>query len=181
MEKTVETGRKEVKEYSWTKTIISCKPTGILEFRVGTTGYSPSRTFRDGKFKRLEDVVSKAVGAVMREARELGIEEEERRKAQIARQQQEKVRALLAEQIREEEKKVQQLETWVGLWSRANQMREFIAETEKTWAAQGHDLSPESAKGQRVAWMKQQADRLDPLIYDKPSSILDRKKELSGW
>jgi hypothetical protein len=35
-------------------------------------------------------------------------------------------------------------------------------------------------KGQRIAWMKQQADRLDPMI-PSPPSILDRKGELSRW
>jgi hypothetical protein len=56
-------------------------------------------------------------------------------------------------------------------------MREFIAELEKMWQAEGHDLSPGAAKGQRIVWMKAQADRLDPMIPGPPS-ILDRKGEL---
>jgi hypothetical protein len=62
-------------------------------------------------------------------------------------------------------------------------MRRFITALEKEWKSQGIDLSPESEKGQMSAWMKKQADRLDPMI-PSPPSILDRKNELSsrfGW
>ena len=53
----------------------------------------------------------------------------------------------------------------------------IIAALEKVWAQEGHDLSPEAPKGQRILWMKQQADRLDPML-PSPPSILDRKGEL---
>jgi hypothetical protein len=59
-------------------------------------------------------------------------------------------------------------------------MRDFIAALEIVWAQQGHDLSPEMQKGQRIIWMKQQADRLDPM-QPSPPSILDRKGELNRW
>jgi hypothetical protein len=62
-------------------------------------------------------------------------------------------------------------------WTRAQQTREFIAALEKLWAQEGYDLSPGAAKGQRIIWMKQQADRLDPML-PSPSSVLDRKGEL---
>jgi tRNA U55 pseudouridine synthase TruB len=89
-------------------------------------------------------------------------------------------RAELGRQIAEEEKKVKDLETWVSNWARAQQMREFISALEKLWVQQGHDLSSEAQKGQRIIWMKQQADRLDPMIPGPPS-ILDRKGELNSW
>jgi hypothetical protein len=57
-------------------------------------------------------------------------------------------------------------------------MREFIAALEKEWTRQEIDISPEGPKGKRIVWMKEQADRLDPMI-PSPVSILDRKKELS--
>ena len=83
----------------------------------------------------------------------------------------------LAEKVRAEEKQVEKLDSWVTSWLRANQYRDFIAALEDTWTRAGHDLSPEAEKGKRIIWMKQQADRLDPLI-DSPPSILDRKHEL---
>ena len=81
----------------------------------------------------------------------------------------------LRKQIEEEELKVRQLEGWVNAWSRTREMRQFIAELEKLWAREGHNLSSETPMGQRITWMRQQADRLDPLMSEKPVSILDRK------
>jgi len=100
---------------------------------------------------------------------------EEQRKIERAAKEREKEE--LVRQIAEEEKKVKDLEIWVTNWTRAQQMREFIAALEKVWAQEGHDLSPEAPKGQRILWMKQQADRLDPML-PSPPSILDRKGEL---
>jgi hypothetical protein len=57
-------------------------------------------------------------------------------------------------------------------------MREFIAELERAWKAENTDLSPDALKGKKIAWMKEQADRMDPIV-PRPPSILDRKRELS--
>jgi len=181
VEKLREKGRREVKEYHWTKTVIDYQPSGRLEFRVGSPDWSPTRVLRDGKRQQLENLVPEAVGAIMRKARDLRIREEQSKQEEIERQQRAKERAILAEQIRKEEDKLKQLEGWVDAWWRAKQMREFISELEKNWAAEGHDLSPEATNGQRLAWMKQQADRLDPFISTKPESVLDRKRELGAW
>lgn len=72
------------------------------------------------------------------------------------------------------------LETWVTNWKRAQEMREFISALERIWEQAGHDLSPHAEKGKRIGWMRQQADRLDPMLPN-PASILDRKNELKGW
>jgi hypothetical protein len=44
----------------------------------------------------------------------------------------------------------------------------------------GKAVTPEAQTGQRIIWMKQQADRLDPML-PSPPSILDRKRELNQW
>jgi hypothetical protein len=41
-------------------------------------------------------------------------------------------------------------------------------------------FSSSSSHGQRLSWMRQQADRLDPLA-ESPPSVLDRKHELRYW
>ena len=97
----------------------------------------------------------------------------------IEEQKKAKERAELAQQIAQEEKKIRDLESWVTNWARSRQMRDFIAGLKKQWAEAGHDLSPEAPKGQRINWMKQQADRLDPMV-PCPPSILDRKGEIGG-
>jgi hypothetical protein len=177
-EKARVVGRRQVKEYSWTRTEFDYKPTEELEFRVGN--YSYGQKFRDGRNSRLESQLSACVAALLREGRAAVISAklEERRKIEEARRERE--REELARTIAEEEKRVKDLDMWVVNWTRAKQTREFIAELEKVWAREGHDLSPEAPKGQRIIWMKQQADRLDPIL-PSPPSILDRKRELESY
>jgi hypothetical protein len=62
---------------------------------------------------------------------------------------------------------------------KAGQLRRFIAVyAEKTfkWTA---DKQPHYTEW--IAWAKQQADRVDPFVSEKPVSLLDRKHELRGW
>jgi hypothetical protein len=179
VEKVREKGRREVKEYSYTRTIIDYQPSGDLEFRAGDSKYR-YRTFRDGKKQRLEELIPKLAGAVAREGRDAVIGADRARLAEIERRKRAEELAILAKQIEEEEKKVRDLDSWVTNWGRAEQMRLFIAALEKVWKERGQDLSPESPKTQRIVWMKQQADRLDPLV-ERPASILDRKNELNRW
>lgn len=77
----------------------------------------------------------------------------------------------LRDQINKEEEKIKQLMAWNDSWLRARQLCEFIGALERVWTEQGLDLSPEAEKGKRIRWMKEQADRLDPMI-DSPASIL---------
>jgi hypothetical protein len=177
VEKLREMSRKEVKGYSYTRMVIEYQPSRELEFRVEGNYYG-YRKFRDGKKQKLEGLIPKLAGAVVREGRARVIWAEKQRLEEIERSKKEQQRAILAEQIAEEEKKVRDLESWVTNWERAERMREFIVALEKYWKEVGHDLSPESPKGKRVLWMKRQADRLDPIV-ESPASILDRKNELN--
>jgi hypothetical protein len=171
-EKAQEIGRRVVQEYSWTRTVIEYKGSGTLEFRAGDYGYGSK--IRDRKKEGLETLIPQCIGALMREARERIHRAEQARLWEIERQKEARERAVLAEQIAAEERKVKELEGWVDCWARAKQMRDFIADLERVWTEAKHDLSPEAEKGKRLAWMKQQADRLDPMI-PSPPSILDRK------
>lgn len=126
-------------------------------------------------------MLPKLVGAVLRDGRGRVLAAEPAKQEAIERQKKEIERIELSQQIAEEEKKVRQLEGWVSNWTRAREMRSFIAELEKLWIGEGHDLSPAAPKGQRIVWMKQQAARLDPLVSSPPSSVLDRKGELDRY
>lgn len=179
VEKAIVKGRKEVTEYSCTHTVVDYQPSGELEFRASEEYYGYHK-YRDGKKKRLEQMVSQLVGAVLREGRARVIRAEQRRLEEIEQRKRERERAELAAQIAEEEKKVKDFEGWVDSWIRARHMREFISVIEKTWAEQNIDLSPDSPKGRRILWMKQQADRMDPMT-PSPASILDRKRESNRW
>ena len=62
------------------------------------------------------------------------------------------------------------------LMARAREIREFVVALEALWSSKGEDVSESSPRGQRPNWMRQQADRLDPLV-DSPS-VLDRRQEI---
>ncbi len=175
VEKRREKSRREVQVTpTWTRSEIEYEPNGELEFRPSGSGHG--RKLRDGKRQRLEDLLPQCVGALLREARDRIIAAEQAKQREIERRERERARWELSQQVAAEEKKVQELELWVENWAKARQMREFIAALERLWTQEGHDLSPEGPKGQRIVWMKQQADRLDPML-PSPPSILDRKRE----
>lgn len=165
--------QREIKEYSsWTRKVTEYLPTGVLEFRVGEY-YSPE-IIRDGKRGRLEMQLSSCIAALFREGREGVLIAKRIAEREALEAAEELKREELAGQIAEEERKVKELLGWVRDWRRAQSTREFISVLEKVWGQAGFDLSPEAEKGKRIAWMKQQADRLDPML-ESPPSILDRK------
>jgi hypothetical protein len=174
VEKTRQMGRKEVTRYSYTHTEMEYQPSGDLEFRAADEYYG-DKTIRDGKTQKLENLISKSVGAILREARDRVISAEKQRLREIEERKRAQERAALAEKITEEEKKVQDLDAWVNSWERAQKMRDFISALAKMWEKQGHDLSPESEKSQRIVWMKQQADRFDPLIESQNQFWIESK------
>jgi hypothetical protein len=116
VERARETSRKEVREYSYTRTVIEYQPSGELEFRAGDDGYR-YRKFRDRKTQKLETLIPKLAGAILREARDRVIRAEKRRLEEIEERKKTQERAALAEQIAEEEKKLKNLESWVNSWN----------------------------------------------------------------
>jgi hypothetical protein len=43
-------------------------------------------------------------------------------------------------------------------WAQATKIREFISALEVVWTKEGHDLAPEAARGQRIAWPSESFD-----------------------
>ena len=111
VEKARETGRREVKEYSWTKTSVDYVPSGQLEFRFGD--YVFGRKHKDEKKQQLKALLSSCLVSLMREGRASLISAKLEEQRKIERVAKERERAELAGQIAEEEKKVKDLETWV--------------------------------------------------------------------
>jgi hypothetical protein len=177
VEKLNASNRREVVANSWNTKRADYSPSGELEFRFGYTPSGWTKRSSDGKKQRLEEIIGECIGRMLRLVRQLRIEAEQREVVRIERQREQKKRDDLAQQIAEEEQKIKDLEAWVELWDKAERIRRFVVALEKVWREQGHDLSVDSTKGQRIQWMKQQADRVDPML-ENPPSILDRKKEL---
>lgn len=173
--------RREIKKSAFgNMTERDYEATGRLEFRVGALSWTPEPVLADTPKQKLESMVAQAVAAIMRKGREQLIWEEKRRQEGIAELKRTEENARLAEKIRAEEKKVREFESWVDAWSRAARMREFVEALENVWK-KGSDILEGSERAQKLLWMRQQADRIDPLVFEKPQSILDRKGELRSW
>jgi hypothetical protein len=88
------TGRREVEEGIWKKTIVDHAPTGNLELRLGDFTSGPK--MRDRKSEKLENMLAKCVAAFMRLGRDQVLAVEEKRIREIEdRRRQDELRKLL--------------------------------------------------------------------------------------
>ncbi|HWR35403.1 MAG TPA: hypothetical protein VN622_05980 [Clostridia bacterium] len=163
---------------NWTRNATEYQPSGELEFRVDEEHWQGIR-FHDRKKRKLEQAIPEIVSAMMRAARDCILRAEQQRLAAIEQRKREIERLELSKQIAEEEKKVQELEQWTSRWVQARNMREFITALQSYWKQQGVDLSDGSEKANRLKWMFEQADRIDPLVASPP--IIDCKGELNRY
>ena len=88
-EKYREKGRRKVQEGpNWTRTETEYDPTGDLEFRVGVDRWGRWKC-RDTKKQRLEELLPKLVGAMMRDGRDRVLAAERAKQEAIERRRKE--------------------------------------------------------------------------------------------
>jgi hypothetical protein len=172
------TATREEGDGIWKTTVRDHRPTGRLELRIGDFTYGPR--LRDRRRLKLEERLPECVGALMREARKEVLAAEEQRQREIKKHQRDQELSALSEEIRKEEARVKELEGRVGGWLRAREIRDFANALEAVWVNRREDVSNGSEKGERLNWIRQQANRCDPLVVSAPS-VLDRKSELRYW
>jgi len=161
--------------------VVTYEPAGKLALiiRSGTWGqYEQRATWRDAKLRRIENHVADFVAGLMRTAVAKRRQEEERKKREAEEQKGVQERVQLRKDIEEEEKKLEQFNTWVDLWEQAERLRRFIS----AYAAKTSSWSAERQPHYKawIEWATKQADRLDPFVPEKPASVLDRKHELTA-
>jgi hypothetical protein len=162
--------------------VVTHEPRGKLAMVIHSTtwGQYVQRTrWIDAKVQRIENLVPDFVAGLMRTAVALRRQEEERKKREAEQRNRAQERAQLQKDIQEEEKKLEQFNTWVDLWERAERLRRFISaygEKTRSWSA---ERQPHYKAW--IEWATKQADRIDPFVSEKPPSVLDRKHELSAW
>lgn len=141
--------------------------------------YKQRARWSDTKVRRVVIFVGDFVAGLMKTAIAQRHQAEERKKREAEEQKRQQERAQLQKDIQEEEKKLEQFNKWVDLWERAERLRRFIsayAEKCRSWPAE------DQPKYQAwTEWATKQADRLDPFVWEKPASVLDRKHELPRW
>ena len=162
--------------------VVTHEPSGKLALIIhaSTWGEHEQRTkWSDGKVQRIEDQIAEFVAGLMRTAVAQRRQDEARKRSEAERQRREREAIQLRHDIQEEEKKLEQLKKWADEWEHAQRLRRFIAAY-----AEKLPLWPAEKQQQYKAWIEwatRQADRLDPFIADKPSSVLDRRRELNWW
>ena len=124
------------------------------------------KKWNDGKSKVVEDglkdfLINLVTIADLKRQRRLEDEERKRR-----RQEELKAMEELERRRQEKQKRLQDLENQALRWTKASQLRAYIAEVEKK--ASGSDLPTEEQErlANWLRWAREHADRIDPLIGD---------------
>jgi hypothetical protein len=163
--------------------VVTHEPSGKLALLIhsGTWERHEQRTrWSDAKVQRIENLIPDFVSGLMRIAVALRRREEDRKRCEAEQQRRAQERAQLRKDIEEEGKKLEQFNTWVDLSERAERMlRRFIAAYAGKTRSRSAEKRPEYNAW--IEWATRQADRIDPFVFEKPTSVLDRKRELSSW
>lgn len=161
---------------------VSYDASGALALMIYTSMW-PTQSLRkkwsDAKIQRVEKLIPDFVAGLMRTAVAIQREENERQRRQEEQQRQEQERATLRKQIEEEVAKLANLNQWMNGWEEAERIRRFVAAYAEQTQSRPADSQPRHREW--IDWAKKQADRLDPFVLDRPSSVLDRKSEFRGW
>ena len=164
-------------------TVAKREPGGklVLCINAYTWGkYEQRKRWSDAKVQRLENMVAEIVAGLMRTALSLRRQDEERKRQEAERERRARDREQLRKDIDQKEKKLAHLNESVHGWRQAELIRGFAAVyTQKVaeWPSEKR-----IAASAWIAWALQQADRMDPLVLEKPYSILDRKQEIArSW
>ena len=156
--------------------IVTYEPSGklVLVIHATTWGNFEQRAkWSDAKVQRVETLIPEFVAGLMRTAVVLRRQEDARKQREADEKRRAQEATQLRQNIQAEEKKLEQFNKWVDNWERAERLRRFIA----AYAEKSLSWSAEKQAEYRawIAWATRQADRLDPFVLEKPSSVLDRK------
>ena len=159
---------------------VTYEPSGMLVLLIHAerweTGALRTR-WSDAKIQKVEQLIPDFVAGLLRIAVVLRQKEEQRKKKELEEEKRARELAQLRQDIEAEEKKIKEFEDWVESWERAERMRQFIAIYAEKTSSWPTEKQPK-CRGW-IEWATREADRIDPLVSEKPTSILDRKRELA--
>jgi len=143
------------------------KPNGLLLLEIDD-GYhwdGLHRKFSDHQSSRIEKRISGIIGAILAcaAAAKVRRKEEARRKKEAQREE----RARRRQELKE--KRHEDLDQKIALWSKAEEMRRFAEAAQKTI------IAPVAETTEWIEWILDSADRLDPLKSNKPQKLLQEK------
>ena len=174
-----EKAREEQRERPRKRPPYNLTPNGRLTLRIECSEARLYGQWRDGKRRRLEDMLDDAVAHLAgtpegkrQVDKALAVAEERRREEERIRQEEEE-RQREQQRIRmAEQERVNKLLDDAESWEQSRRLRAYIEARLAKMKADGEDMTQESKSGKWATWARNQADRLDPLVKSQPS-ILD--------
>ncbi len=159
---------------SYGGTPVEFLPNGNLILEVWHPYDASPKRWKDGKTRKLEDMIPQILADLIRIALAQRHKQEEREAAQREQERREQERLHLQRLIKEEEARYRALRRAALNWLRANQLRSFLTAASEAAIQDGQSVEPGTPFGDWLKWAQAQADRLDPL-KESPASIVDRK------
>lgn len=142
-------------------------PCGVLVLRLFSAHDRPSREWRDKKTTRVEDCLNAFIVGVHEE---MQVRDAAAKAAEVRRAE-EHARWLreMEERKRQEEEaaRVSRLSDVLARWREASDIRAFADAVEEGFRSAGTELPPESDLSSWLAWARDRADNIDPLLQPR--------------
>jgi len=159
--------RQEIKKYGHTylRDRYSYQHTGSLKLGIiGDYSDELKKVVSDGKHQRVEQFLNEFIvkietEAVRRKRHEEHLERQRLRWEEEARQRRER-----EEKQQEEMERLKALEEETRNWKRAEDIRAYVAAVETNAAREDGEIASQSALGEWIAWARQKADWIDPIL-----------------
>ena len=132
---------------------------GVLELNIEVWAHGTRKHYKDGKRKRLEDLMNEFIIGLIMNAEQIKRDRIEQQMREERMRQERENREGRQRQLEAEKSNQQKLEQMASNWQQAQQLRAFIAAVEQ----KRQPIMPSSELAGWVAWASGYADKLDPL------------------
>jgi hypothetical protein len=165
--------RQEREPWRYTRPLYNSFPSGRLFLKIEHSCSGLRKHWSDGRRQRLEACLGAFVLQLEHVAAWIKTDRQRREDAEQKRRAWELKRAEKLRAIHEEEQRLATLRAQVDAWCQSERLRGFVRAVDE--AARNGRIRHDAELRRWLAWVSDQADRLDPLSVSPPS-ILDEKK-----
>ena len=159
--------RQEIKKYGSTylRDRYSFHHTGMLKLGIlGDYRDELQKVVSDGKQQRIEQLLNEFIVKIEAEAVRRKRDAEHHERQRLRWEEEARLRREYEEKQRKEMERFKALEEEAHNWKRAENLRAYIAAVEAKAAREDGSVALESELGQWIAWARQKADWIDPII-----------------
>jgi hypothetical protein len=159
--------RQEIKKrgYTYLPDRYSYHHTGMLKLGIlGDYRDELQKVVADGKQQRIEQLLNEFIVKIETEAVRRKRDAEHHERQRLRWEEEARLRREYEEKQRKEMERFKALEEEARNWKRAEDLRAYIAAVEVKAAREQGSVALESELGQWIAWARQKADWIDPII-----------------